>query len=154
MKRSTGCALAITMLMVTACGGGTDEGADATTATTIEEPAPTTAGAAAETSAAPETVAPTTMAPTTEEGTDDPYDYGPSESDTTKASATTAPTAGGGGGDTVVVSETDLGSFLTTADGWSLYLFTMDEQGESTCYDDCEANWPPLTGEFTAGDGV
>ncbi|MPZ52902.1 MAG: hypothetical protein GEU79_09260, partial [Acidimicrobiia bacterium] len=45
-------------------------------------------------------------------------------------------------------------SFLTTADGWSLYLFTMDEQGESTCYDDCEANWPPLTGEFTAGDGV
>ncbi|MPZ71149.1 MAG: hypothetical protein GEU71_16730 [Actinobacteria bacterium] len=47
-----------------------------------------------------------------------------------------------------------MGEYLTTGDGWSLYLFMPDEQGASTCYDECEANWPPLAGEFTAGDGI
>jgi hypothetical protein len=29
----------------------------------------------------------------------------------------------------------------------TLYLFTQDSEGESTCYDDCAEAWPPLTVE-------
>jgi predicted lipoprotein with Yx(FWY)xxD motif len=56
----------------------------------------------------------------------------------------------------VAVASTDLGDVLVDPDGMTLYLFTPDEQGESTCYDDCEAAWPPLTVEAEpgAGDGV
>lgn len=57
----------------------------------------------------------------------------------------------------VQVEGSDLGQILVDADGRTLYLFLPDDQGsESTCYDDCEANWPPLAaeGELTGGDGV
>jgi predicted lipoprotein with Yx(FWY)xxD motif len=38
-----------------------------------------------------------------------------------------------------------VGSFLTDAEGNTLYLFTPDTTpGESTCYDDCAEAWPPL----------
>jgi predicted lipoprotein with Yx(FWY)xxD motif len=60
-------------------------------------------------------------------------------------------------GDVAVASATvALGEILVDGDGMSLYLFEPDEQGASTCYDDCEANWPPLVtdGEPTAGDGA
>jgi predicted lipoprotein with Yx(FWY)xxD motif len=47
-----------------------------------------------------------------------------------------------------------LGEVLADADGWILYLFAPDEQGESTCYDECEANWP-VVGELTSvGEGL
>ncbi|MFB6268839.1 MAG: hypothetical protein ABEH83_02780 [Halobacterium sp.] len=58
---------------------------------------------------------------------------------------------------TVRVRSTDqYGDVLVDADGMSLYLFDADEQGESTCYDDCAQNWPPLTvdGTPTAGGDV
>jgi len=59
---------------------------------------------------------------------------------------------------TVAVSDTDLGEILVDADGLTAYVFLSDEQdsGESTCYDDCEASWPPVVadGEPVAGDGV
>ena len=34
-------------------------------------------------------------------------------------------------------------------------MFKPDTAGDSTCYDDCEANWPPLTvtGDITVGEG-
>jgi predicted lipoprotein with Yx(FWY)xxD motif len=56
----------------------------------------------------------------------------------------------------VAVASSDLGEILVDADGMTLYLFDVDEQGEPTCYDDCEAAWPPLTtdGDPVAGDGV
>jgi predicted lipoprotein with Yx(FWY)xxD motif len=46
----------------------------------------------------------------------------------------------------LAVSENDdLGAFLTDAGGKTLYLFTPDTTaGESTCYDQCAENWPPL----------
>lgn len=69
--------------------------------------------------------------------------------------------AGAGGGDrsaaaTVEVASSDLGEILVDADGMSLYLLENDTDGESTCYDDCEDNWPPLVadGEPVAGEGV
>lgn len=54
----------------------------------------------------------------------------------------------------IEVASTDLGEMLVDGDGNSLYLFIPDAQGDSTCYDDCEANWPPLTEGAEAGSGV
>lgn len=82
----------------------------------------------------------------------------------TTAGGGTATTAGGAGtsgtgaepmGDaTVMVAETDLGEILVDGEGRTLYLFTPDEQGPSTCTADCLANWPSLTGPAAAGEGV
>ena len=49
---------------------------------------------------------------------------------------------------------------LTDANGMTLYTFDKDTAGVSNCYDDCAANWPPVTaaadakadGEFTIVD--
>jgi predicted lipoprotein with Yx(FWY)xxD motif len=56
----------------------------------------------------------------------------------------------------VEVAETDLGEVLVDAEGMTLYMFDPDAQGESTCYDDCATNWPPLVseGEATVGEGL
>ncbi|MFW6051839.1 MAG: hypothetical protein ACODAU_11730 [Myxococcota bacterium] len=44
------------------------------------------------------------------------------------------------------------GTFLVGTDGRALYMFTADEQGgDSTCYDDCAAAWPPV---LTDGEPV
>jgi predicted lipoprotein with Yx(FWY)xxD motif len=65
----------------------------------------------------------------------------------------TPTTAGGGVGATTVpqaadegVSEavTDLGTILVDPEGFTIYAFTQDTGGTSTCYDDCEALWPPV----------
>jgi predicted lipoprotein with Yx(FWY)xxD motif len=48
--------------------------------------------------------------------------------------------------ETVGVSSTDeLGEFLTSADGMTLYTFKNDEPGVSNCADECLEAWPPLT---------
>lgn len=49
----------------------------------------------------------------------------------------------------VDTSQSSLGEILVDSEGYSLYLFTNDNPGESTCYGNCAANWPPL---ITAGD--
>lgn len=43
-----------------------------------------------------------------------------------------------------VGSSDDLGDFLVAADGFTLYLFTVDDVDTSNCYGDCAAAWPPL----------
>jgi predicted lipoprotein with Yx(FWY)xxD motif len=57
---------------------------------------------------------------------------------------------------TVAVEDSDLGQIVVDAEGKTLYVFLADEGSDSTCYDDCEANWPPLTveGDPAAGDGI
>lgn len=57
---------------------------------------------------------------------------------------------------TVALADTSLGEVLVDADGMTLYLFTKDTDGTSTCSGGCAATWPPLTvdGTPTAGDGV
>ena len=58
---------------------------------------------------------------------------------------------------TVAVEDSDLGQIVVDgAEGRTLYVFLVDEGTESTCYDDCEASWPPLTvdGEPVAGEGI
>ena len=59
------------------------------------------------------------------------------------AAVVDAPTAAAG----AVVDVADdaaLGSILTDASGMTLYLFTSDSPGVSTCVDGCLATWPPL----------
>ncbi|RIH89394.1 Cytochrome c6 [Calidithermus terrae] len=48
------------------------------------------------------------------------------------------------------------GSYLTDAQGRSLYLFTNDGKNTSNCYDQCAQNWPPLLvkDKPVAGKGV
>ena len=45
---------------------------------------------------------------------------------------------------------------VTDSKGNTVYLFENDTSAESTCYDDCAANWPAFeaAGELSAGDGV
>ena len=77
----------------------------------------------------------------------------------TTGAASAAPTSSPGDaeGATVDIASTDLGDILVDGEGRTLYAFTPDESsGESTCYDDCAANWPPLvsSGEVTVGEGL
>src|ERR1041384_4217589 len=37
-----------------------------------------------------------------------------------------------------------IGRVLTTVAGVTLYTFDGDQNGESSCYDDCAKHWPPL----------
>lgn len=41
----------------------------------------------------------------------------------------------------------EFGTYITTADGRPVYLFTPDSAQMSACYDDCAAAWPPVTAE-------
>ena len=57
-----------------------------------------------------------------------------------------------------VFDHDEYGEILVDGDGMTLYNFDSDTQGESesTCYDGCAADWPPLTvtGEPRASDVV
>jgi predicted lipoprotein with Yx(FWY)xxD motif len=91
---------------------------------------------AASPTAEPATVAPATEAPATE----------------APASAATPPTTGGVA---VNLATTSLGEVLVDGEGMTLYVFTPDNAGDSTCYDDCETAWPVLAGSsVTAGTGL
>jgi predicted lipoprotein with Yx(FWY)xxD motif len=78
---------------------------------------------------------------------------GPTE--TTATGATGATETVPAGSATVTTADSDLGEIVVDAEGRTLYVFLPDEGGESTCYDDCEATWPPLLADGAAtGDGV
>ncbi|HEX7097733.1 MAG TPA: hypothetical protein VF377_00715 [Acidimicrobiia bacterium] len=134
MRRTT-LAIAAALVLVAACGGG--ETAETTTAAAPET---TVAATTSETTAAPTTTAADTAATeTTAMG--DAGGYG-------------MPSDASGGAAAVQVADTELGQILTDSDGKTLYIFLPDNQSASTCYDDCAANWPPLVGEVTAGEGI
>jgi len=59
-------------------------------------------------------------------------------------------------GPIVTLGSTDLGRVLIDARGRTLYLYTPDTKGKSTCYGQCAAFWPPLltTGKPVAAHGV
>jgi predicted lipoprotein with Yx(FWY)xxD motif len=62
--------------------------------------------------------------------------------------------ASGAADEIVALGATELGDILVDSEGNTLYLFTPDAQGASTCYDSCADAWPPLVGEVAAGDSV
>jgi predicted lipoprotein with Yx(FWY)xxD motif len=80
--------------------------------------------------------------------------------------AACAPSGGGASGDAgddaqsigLSVADTDAGPSLVGPNGMTLYVFTQDTDGTSTCTDECAAAWPPLTvqagAEVESGDGV
>jgi len=79
------------------------------------------------------------------------------------AAATTAAEGGysKGGGATsgaaaVALATTGLGSVLADGAGKTLYVFTPDGTGASTCYDKCASAWPPLLSDAapTLGTGL
>lgn len=45
---------------------------------------------------------------------------------------------------------------LTASEGYTLYTFSADSKGKSTCYEYCANSYPPYTveGELVAGEGV
>jgi len=51
--------------------------------------------------------------------------------------------------DGVHTASTDLGEILVDPDGFTLYIFTNDTDGESTCYEGCADLWPPVPGDST-----
>jgi predicted lipoprotein with Yx(FWY)xxD motif len=57
---------------------------------------------------------------------------------------------------TVALRQTSLGKVLVDARGLTLYLYTPDTGGSSTCYGQCAASWPPLLakGKPAAGAGA
>jgi predicted lipoprotein with Yx(FWY)xxD motif len=52
--------------------------------------------------------------------------------------------AGGAAGAAIRSGETDLGSVLVDAEGFTLYGFTEDTEGVPTCDDACADAWPPV----------
>ncbi len=57
---------------------------------------------------------------------------------------------------TVAVADSTFGEILVDAEGNTLYAFTQDPDGMSTCYGECAATWPALfsADEPRAGEGV
>ena len=57
---------------------------------------------------------------------------------------------------TVAVEDSEFGQIVVDAEGRTLYVFLADTGSDSTCYEECEDNWPPLTveGEPAAGEGI
>src|SRR5690349_16263515 len=46
--------------------------------------------------------------------------------------------------DLLKVAKGPFGDYLTDNSGISVYLFEKDQQGKSTCYQDCAVVWGPL----------
>lgn len=131
--------------LVAACGD--DDSAGDTTA------------APAEATSGPTEATPTTATATTPAKTDDGYGNTPGTAATTAADTAGSTAPGGtpaGGAAAVGAAETSLGTVLVDAEGFTLYGFLNDTDGESTCLDACADAWPPalVEGEPTVGDGV
>lgn len=63
------------------------------------------------------------------------------------SSTTSAPATMSG----VHVGDTEAGSVLVGPDGLTLYVFTSDTGGVSTCYDACADVWPSVPGDTEIG---
>lgn len=132
--RAAAAALALA-LTVAACGSSGDD-----TATTGGSTDATTATSAATTS----TAKAATTASSAAAGSSTTAAGGAA----TTAAARVFPETPG----TIALADSSLGKILVDGEGNALYLFLPDKQGESTCYDKCEAAWP-VTGK-AAGVGA
>ena len=119
-------------LLLAACGD--DDDADSTDAATTDAPS----------TDAPSTDAPSTDAATTDAASTEAASTEAPPSDTTGTSEAGATTAPGAGGAIVGTAETDIGEVLVDAQGFTLYGFLNDAEGESTCVDACADAWPPV----------
>jgi len=51
-------------------------------------------------------------------------------------------------------SETEIGTILVDPEGFTLYIFTNDTAGESTCNEGCIENWPAVPGDTAIGSDL
>lgn len=107
----------VALFVVAACG---TEGGDDTTTVATDDPDVTTTADPGQATTTTEAMATTT-----------------SEAMDTTSSAAEAM-------DEIHTAESDLGTILVDPDGFTLYIFTVDGEGESACYDECAATWPPV----------
>src|SRR5690554_6355048 len=49
--------------------------------------------------------------------------------------------------------ETDIGEVIADSEGFVVYTLRNDEEGVSSCYDQCATNWPPFFAEEGAEEG-
>ena len=124
--------VAVAALGLAACGSD-DSSDSATTDAPAASVAPADTAAAATEATTPAESAPAA----TDAGTDTGTDSG-------------APADGAG----LQLINTDLGSVLADSDGFTLYIFTPDAQGDSTCYDQCADNWPFTPEVSDVGEGL
>lgn len=73
------------------------------------------------------------------------------EDTTTTAPAGETTTTGAETMDGVHVADTDLGPILVDPEGFTLYIFTADSEGESACYEACAELWPPVPADTEIG---
>ncbi len=50
--------------------------------------------------------------------------------------------------------QSDLGTILVDGDGFVLYVFTVDTDGVSTCYEGCDSVWPPVPADTEIGSDL
>src|SRR3954451_23595756 len=79
-----------------------------------------------------------------------------SDSSSKPKASSVSPSASSAGGSQIKVASTSKGTVLTDDKGRVLYMFNPDNRGDSVCYDQCAAAWPPVltTGKPTAGNGA
>ena len=81
----------------------------------------------------------------------------PSQAPASEAPASEAPPSAAAGA-TIDLATNTLGEIIVDGEGMTLYAFTPDTAGESTCYDDCAAQWPALlatdAAAISAGAGL
>ena len=77
-------------------------------------------------------------------------------SSSSKTSSTTTTSAPAAAHATVAISSTKLGQVLANSTGMTLYTYTKDKPGISSCTGPCASVWPPLkvTGTPTYGPGL
>ena len=75
---------------------------------------------------------------------------------TTLPTATTSPPAGSTtmAAEGVHLADSSLGQILVDPDGLTLYLFTVDSGGESSCYDTCADNWPAVPADTAVSSSL
>lgn len=91
-----------------------------------------------------------TTAPTQAPATSAPASVEPSP----EAPESPAESPADAGSVTVDVASSGLGDILVDGEGLTLYAFTPDTDGESTCYDDCADAWPPLLSDAAPAAGT
>jgi predicted lipoprotein with Yx(FWY)xxD motif len=52
------------------------------------------------------------------------------------------------------LSDTALGDVVADGSGFTVYLFLPDDGGDSTCYGECESNWPFVAEVTGVGEGL
>jgi predicted lipoprotein with Yx(FWY)xxD motif len=59
-------------------------------------------------------------------------------------------------GTTITLGDSEFGSMLFDSKDQAIYVFEKDPKGETVCYGECAAAWPPVftKGEPKAADGV